>query len=78
MKRIGLFCGGFSSEHAISILSANTIISNFPKEFEVVKIIVSKEDKQYIEESRNTLKKLKASEVEPMALQIFENFLKKL
>jgi len=44
MKRIGLFCGGFSSEHAISILSANTIISNFPKEFEVVKIIVSKEN----------------------------------
>lgn len=33
---------------------------------------------QYIEESRTTLKKLKASDVEPVALQIFENFLRKL
>jgi len=43
MKRIGLFCGGFSSEFNISILSATTIQENFPKEFEIVKIIVSKE-----------------------------------
>lgn len=33
---------------------------------------------KYLEESRNVLKKLKASEVEPMALKIFENFLAKL
>jgi D-alanine-D-alanine ligase len=44
MKRIGLFCGGFSSEYAISILSANTIQENFPKNYEVVKITVSKEN----------------------------------
>lgn len=44
MKRIGLFCGGFSSEYAISILSANTIQKNFPKNYEVVKITVSKEN----------------------------------
>ena len=44
MKRIGLFCGGFSSEFNISILSATTIQENFPKEFEIVKIIVSKEN----------------------------------
>lgn len=43
MKRIGLFCGGFSSEYAISMLSANTIQENFPKNYEVVKITVSKE-----------------------------------
>ena len=33
---------------------------------------------QYLEESKNTLRKLKAEEVEPMALKIFENFLRKL
>jgi D-alanine-D-alanine ligase len=44
MKRIGLFCGGFSSEYAISILSANTIQENFPKNYEVVKITVTKEN----------------------------------
>ena len=33
---------------------------------------------QYLEESRKTLKTLKAKDVEPMALQIFENFLAKL
>ena len=43
MKRIGLFCGVFSSEYAISILSANTIQANFPTTYEVVKIVVSKE-----------------------------------
>ena len=33
---------------------------------------------QYLDESRKTLKSLKAKDVEPMALQIFENFLAKL
>jgi hypothetical protein len=33
---------------------------------------------QYLEKSRETLKKLKAVDVEPMALKIFENFLSKL
>lgn len=33
---------------------------------------------QYIEESQNILKKLKAKDVEPMALKIFENFLRKM
>jgi D-alanine-D-alanine ligase len=41
MKRIGLFCGGLSSEYSISILSANTIKAHFPSEFEVIKIVVS-------------------------------------
>ena len=52
MKRIGLFCGGFSSEYAISILSANTIQANFPKTFEVVKIVVSKD--QWLVEFQGT------------------------
>ena len=33
---------------------------------------------QYIEESQTILKKLKAKDVEPMALKIFENFLRKM
>ena len=33
---------------------------------------------QYLEQSKNVLKKLKAEDVEPMALQIFENFLAKI
>lgn len=41
MKRIGLFCGGLSSEFSISILSATTIQAHFPAEFEVIKIVVS-------------------------------------
>lgn len=52
MKRIGLFCGGFSSEYTISILSANTIQANFPKTFEVVKIVVSKD--QWLVEFQGT------------------------
>lgn len=52
MKRIGLFCGGFSSEYAISILSANTIQANFPKTYEVVKIVVSKD--QWLVEFQGT------------------------
>ena len=39
---IGLFCGGYSSEFEISIKSANTIISHFPDNYEVVKIVVAK------------------------------------
>ena len=41
MKTIGLFCGGFSSEFDISLKSAETIRTHFPKEFKVVRIIVS-------------------------------------
>jgi D-alanine-D-alanine ligase len=41
MIKIGIFCGGFSSEFDISIKSAETIIQNFPKEFRIVKIIVN-------------------------------------
>jgi len=33
---------------------------------------------QYIEESQDILKKLKAKDVEPMALKIFENFLRRM
>lgn len=43
MKRVGLFCGGFSSEFEISMKSAQTIVDHFPKEFEIVKIEVTKQ-----------------------------------
>ena len=40
MKNVGLFCGGLSSEFEISIKSADTIKTHFPKQFSVHKIIV--------------------------------------
>lgn len=43
MKRIGLFCGGFSSEFDISIKSAQTIRAHFPAGYECVLIIVKKQ-----------------------------------
>lgn len=44
MKKIGVFCGGFSSEFDISIKSAETIIDNFPKGYQVFKIVVNSND----------------------------------
>jgi D-alanine-D-alanine ligase len=43
MKKIGIFCGGFSSEFDISIKSGETIYSNFPSTFEKYLIVVEKE-----------------------------------
>lgn len=40
MKLVGLFCGGYSSEFEISLKSAQTIMDNFPKGYEVVPIHV--------------------------------------
>lgn len=42
MKTIGIICGGFSSEWEISLKSAQTIQDNFPKEFNVVKIVIDR------------------------------------
>ena len=44
MKKIGIICGGYSSEYEISIKSATTILNNFPKEFSAYLIIVTKEN----------------------------------
>jgi D-alanine-D-alanine ligase len=44
MKKIGIICGGYSSEYEISIKSATTILNNFPKEFLAYLIIVTKEN----------------------------------
>jgi D-alanine-D-alanine ligase len=41
MKTFGIFCGGFSSEFDISVKSAETIISNFPREYHIFKILVT-------------------------------------
>lgn len=43
MKTIGLFCGGYSSEYEISMKSAQLILNHFPEEYEIYKIVVSKE-----------------------------------
>ena len=42
MKRIGLICGGFSSEYDISIKSAQTIQKNFPDHLECLLIEISR------------------------------------
>ena len=44
MKRIGVLCGGFSSEFEISIKSGTTIFNNIPKEYDAVKIILKKDE----------------------------------
>lgn len=39
---IGVFCGGYSSEWEISLKSAQTIQSNFPDNYKLLRILVSK------------------------------------
>jgi len=46
MKRIGLICGGFSSEYDISIKSAHTIQKNFPPHLECILIEISRDNWQ--------------------------------
>ncbi|MDP4866411.1 MAG: D-alanine--D-alanine ligase [Crocinitomicaceae bacterium] len=41
MKRLGIICGGFSSEYEISLKSARTIIDNFPEGFDVFSIVLN-------------------------------------
>lgn len=43
MKRIGVICGGFSSEYEISLKSGATIIANFPDAYIPVKIVLKKD-----------------------------------
>lgn len=42
MKRLGIICGGFSSEYEISLKSANTILHNFPEGYDVFLIVLNK------------------------------------
>jgi len=42
MKRLGIICGGFSSEYEISLKSARTIIDNFPEGYDVFMIQLNK------------------------------------
>ena len=46
MKRIGLICGGFSSEYDISVKSAQTIQKNFPDHLECLLIEISRDNWQ--------------------------------
>ena len=41
MKNIGIICGGFSSEHEISLKSANTILKHLPDTYKGHKIVLS-------------------------------------
>jgi len=49
MAHFGLFCGGFSSEFEISMLSANTIQTHFPKEHTIIQIVVKEEGWKAVE-----------------------------
>lgn len=42
MKRIAIFCGGYSSEFEISIKSANTILAHFPEGYDPFLVEVTK------------------------------------
>ncbi len=44
MKKIGIFCGGFSSEFDISLASANTILASLPKTYDAFLIVVKRGD----------------------------------
>jgi len=41
MKNLGIICGGFSSEHEISLKSANTILKHLPDAYTGYKIVLS-------------------------------------
>jgi D-alanine-D-alanine ligase len=42
MKKIAIFCGGFSSEFEISMKSATTILTHFPEEYDAFLVEVTK------------------------------------
>ncbi len=42
MKRVGVICGGFSSEYEISVKSATTIVQNIPANYSSYLILLSK------------------------------------
>lgn len=43
MKRVGIICGGFSSEYDISVKSASTIRDHFPKEYQAMLVFLRKD-----------------------------------
>jgi len=43
MRTVVIFCGGFSSEWEISLKSAQTIKDNFPEDYQVFRVLISKE-----------------------------------
>lgn len=43
MKKMAIICGGFSSEFEISVLSATNIKANFPEEYEVYLVYLTKQ-----------------------------------
>lgn len=43
MRKLAVICGGLSSEYEISLRSAQTIINNFPKDFECYRVVINNE-----------------------------------
>lgn len=57
---LGLFFGGRSTEHEISVITANQILNNFDKiRFEIIPIYVSKEGEFYINSKFSEIKNFK-------------------
>lgn len=54
MLNIGLFCGGFSSEYEISLLSAQTIMQHFPPGYRIYLVEVSKNSWLVSDENQKT------------------------
>ncbi|MFM7301146.1 MAG: D-alanine--D-alanine ligase, partial [Crocinitomicaceae bacterium] len=54
-KTLGIFCGGFSSEFEISMMSARNIAKNFPSDYKAYLIVVSNSD-WYAVHSQNNFK----------------------
>lgn len=44
MKKVGVICGGFSSEFDISLLSGETIVKNFPTNYQAYRVVLEKND----------------------------------
>jgi D-alanine-D-alanine ligase len=54
MKKVGIICGGFSSEYDISVKSGVNILNNFPDSFEPY-LILLKSDGWFLQESTKKL-----------------------
>src|SRR5690606_17203680 len=54
MRKVAVICGGLSSEYAISLKSATTIITNFPLEYSCHRIILNEQGWWLDEQGKQT------------------------
>lgn len=60
MKKVLLLYGGNSSEHDVSIMSANSIINNIDtNNFDITPVLISKENEWFLSSKNNLKKKIK-------------------